>query len=109
LRVVRTWAGHTSVEIDFTAKPFDDVRVRQALAYATPYREVLERGKLGQGRAWRSPMKGTSQWYTDAYWHYETNVDRARELLKAAGFASGLRSDMYVPSRPDCVRIGEIL
>jgi ABC-type transport system substrate-binding protein len=110
LTVLRTWAGHNSVEIDFTIAPFDDVRVRQALAFATPVEQIMADGMLGQARPWRSPVKGFSQWYSGASWHFDYNIAKARALLKEAGFGTGLTSDFYVDlSRPFNVRIAEII
>jgi len=108
LTVHRTWAGHLSVEIDFTTEPFDDIRVRQALARAVPYDRIVSEGLLGFGRPWRSPVKATSQWYEPGFWSFDRDLDRARELLRAAGHA-GLATTLHVPERPDCERIGGIL
>jgi ABC-type transport system substrate-binding protein len=110
LTVLRTWAGHNSVEIDFTTAPFSDARVRHALAFATPVKQLIDEGMLGQGRPWRSPVKGFSQWYSGANWHYEQDIARARALLKDAGFGNGLKSDFYVDqTRPSNVRMAEII
>ncbi len=109
ITVLRTWAGHNSVEIDFTQPPFDDARVRHALAFATPTDRIIAEGMLGQGRPWRSPVKGISQWYSDASWHFGHDVAKARELLRAAGHGAGLRSDFYLARRPDSERIAGII
>jgi len=109
LRVERTWAGHVSVEIDFMRAPFTDRRVRQALAHATPYAALIADGLLGQARPWRSPVKSLSQWYSDAAWHFDTDIVRARALLTEAGYGDGLRSDFYLARRPDCERMAEII
>ncbi len=109
ITVLRTWAGHSSVEIDFTQAPFDDIRVRHALAFATPTDRIIRDGMLGQGRPWRSPVKGISQWYSDRGWHYGHDIARARALLKEAGYGAGLRSPFYVHRRPDCLRIAAII
>jgi peptide/nickel transport system substrate-binding protein len=110
LTVLRTWAGHDSVEIDFTAAPFDDARVRHALAFATPTNRLITEGLLGQGRPWRSPVKGFSQWYSGASWHYDHDIARARRLLAEARLGSGLKSDFYVDQRrPYNVRMAEII
>jgi hypothetical protein len=109
LTLLRTWAGHISVEIDFTLAPFDDIRVRHALAFATPTAEIIAKGLLGQGRPWRSPVKGISQWYSEDAWHYDFDIARARALLKEAGHSNGLTSDFYVASRPDSLRMAEII
>jgi ABC-type transport system substrate-binding protein len=107
--VERAWAGHVSVEIDFTAEPFADLRVRHALAYATPYARLIADGLRGLARPWRSPVKAVSQWYSDRHWPFRHDVRQARELLAEAGFAQGLKSDFYVPRRADCLRMAEIM
>jgi peptide/nickel transport system substrate-binding protein len=109
LRVVRTWAGHVSVEIDFTAAPFDDQAVRHALAFATPYEQLRADGLRGLARPWVSPVKGMSQWYLDEPLPYGHDPRRARELLAAAGHAGGIEADLYVSAQPYCARMGEIL
>jgi len=107
--VRRTWAGHVSVEIDFACPPFDDVRVRSALARCTPVDLIIRDGLLGQGRRWRSPVKSVSQWYSDAGWDYEYDPAQARKLLREAGYANGFASDLYIAQRADSVRISEII
>jgi ABC-type transport system substrate-binding protein len=107
--VARTWAGHVRVQLDFRVEPFGDRRVRQALAYATPYQAIINDGFRGLARPWRSPIKGISPWYTDRFWEYETNLDTARQLLADAGLANGFATDLWFDHRPDCDRIGPIL
>src|SRR6185312_17227206 len=85
LSVIRTWAGHVSVEIDFTVAPFDDPRVRHALAHATPSDRIIKDGLLGLAKPWKSPVKSISQWYSDRAWDYGFDIVKARTLLAAAG------------------------
>ena len=73
-----------------TVPPFDDVRVRQAVAYAMPYDDIMT-GVFKDGPAaerMRSVVPKVHTDYIPAY-RYETDLDRARELLEAAGFADG--------------------
>jgi ABC-type transport system substrate-binding protein len=107
--VRRTWAGHARVQLDVGSAPFDDLRVRQALALAVPYDEIIEVGFRGLARPWRSPVKRISPWYTDRHWRYATDSSRARELLAAAGLRDGFETQLYVPCRPDCDRVSAIL
>jgi peptide/nickel transport system substrate-binding protein len=109
VEVVRAWAGHLSVEIDFAQPPFDDALVRHALAFATPYEEVRASGLHGLARPWLSPVKGVSQWYLGAPLPYAHDPARARALLAQAGHAHGLEAEMHVPDKPYCWRIGEII
>ncbi len=109
VRVLRTWAGHVSVEVDFTAAPFGDVAVRHALAFATPYERLRAEGLRGLARPWTSPVKGQSQWYLREPLPYGHDPARARELLAASGHAGGIATDLYVTGQPYCVRMGEML
>ncbi len=108
LDVVRVWAGHVSVEIDFTEPPFDQLPVRQALALATPAAQIRESALHGMARPWLSPVKKPSQWYVDAA-REEFSPARARELLTAAGYGDGLAVDLYLEQMPYCYRIAEII
>ena len=109
VRLFGTWAGHASVELDHSSPPFDDIRVRHALNFATPYREIMTKGFLGQARPWKSPIKTYSAWYTDRFWDYETNLAKARALLAEAGLAGGFETQLYAAQRPDALRVAEIL
>jgi peptide/nickel transport system substrate-binding protein len=69
--------------------PFDDPRVRQAVAWALPYRAMFEAALFGRGR----PLFGTAE-AADALRFpqplgYATDPARARALLAEAGLASG--------------------
>ena len=109
IRFVSSWAGHASVEIDYNAPPFDDIRVRHALSLAAPYNRIIEEGFLGLARPWRSPIHTYAAWYTEKYWRYDTDVERAGRLLADAGFGDGLVSQLFIPQRPDAIRVAEIL
>ncbi|MBB3459290.1 peptide/nickel transport system substrate-binding protein [Rhizobium sp. BK313] len=109
LTVQRTWAGHVSIEINFTHPQLSDKRVRHALAFATPYAGLIADGLLGQARPWRSPVKSFSQWYSDAGNGYGYDLAKARDLLKEAGFGSGLELDFYLERRADCERMADII
>lgn len=88
-------------------KPFDDVRVRQAIAFAIDKRFILD--KLLQGITHRAtgPIAPGTPFYTDKVEHYELDLKKAASLLDAAGLkpdASGQRFAMtidYLPNTPD--------
>jgi len=114
LTVARAWAGHTSVEIDFTQAPFTDQRVRRALAHATPRERLMRDGLLGQARAWHNPVKRTSQWHCadgehGGHAHHPYDLTRARALLEEAGLGAGFAATLHHDRRPDCQRMAEIL
>lgn len=109
LIVQRAWSGHVTVDIDFTMPPFDELAVRHALAWATPYEEVRDVGLRTLAREWHGPAKGTSQWHTQSPLPYRFDLERSRSLLRATGYGDGITADLYLPRYPYCERIAEII
>lgn len=68
-----------------TAAPFDDVRVRQALAYAVPYAEIIKNVYGGQARPVQSQFPVGTPGYTSAGYPYTYDPAKAQALLKQAG------------------------
>lgn len=108
VRLLRSWAGHVSVEIDFGLEPFDDVRVRHALALAVPYERVRAEGLLGFARPWNGPVKGVSQWRIGDPLPYDYEPARARSLLADAGVA-GVSTELYLDNQPSTIRMARII
>lgn len=76
----------TMLEMNTQMAPFDKKEVRQAVAYAVPYAAIIEQVFSGQAQVAKSLVPEgmpTSDFSTNAY---ETNPDKAKELLAAAGY-----------------------
>jgi len=76
-------------------KPFDNLKVRQAIAYAVPYEEIMSAAAYGRGK----PMfGGTEMKPSSTEWPqpfpYVTDLDKARALLAEAGFAEGFETTL---------------
>jgi peptide/nickel transport system substrate-binding protein len=69
--------------------PLDDKLVRQAIAYAIPYDDVVEVGTGGLGQQARGPVPHGLWPYSDEVFQYTYNVDKAKELLAEAGYPDG--------------------
>ncbi|WAZ21613.1 ABC transporter substrate-binding protein [Streptomyces cinnabarinus] len=74
-------------------KPFDDVRVRQALHYAIDTEKMVEVALKGHGTPSSSFLNEANPAYRRARTVYDHDPDRAKALLKAAG-VSGLKIDI---------------
>ncbi|MGW2555640.1 ABC transporter substrate-binding protein [Streptomyces sp. NPDC001635] len=74
-------------------KPFDDVRVRQALHYAVDTGKMVEVALKGHGRPSSSFLNEANPGYRRAGTVYDHDPDKAKRLLKEAG-VSGLRIDI---------------
>ncbi|MFE9834680.1 ABC transporter substrate-binding protein [Streptomyces sp. NPDC005551] len=92
---VRGGAGMNNLFLMFNTrhKPFDDVRVRQALHYAIDTGKMIEVALKGHGRAATSFLNEANPAHRPAKTVYTYDPDRARRLLKEAG-AEGLRIDI---------------
>ncbi len=68
--------------------PFDDPRVRQAIAYATPYDDIIEVAVQGNGNQSRAAVPIGVFPYDESVAMYETNIEKAKELMAEAGVDS---------------------
>jgi peptide/nickel transport system substrate-binding protein len=85
--------GFEFVGMTNSLKPFDDIKVRQAVAYALPYQQMFQAAVFGRGR----PLYGgpktqptTIDW--PAPFPYDTDLDRAKALLAEAGHPNGFET-----------------
>ncbi|MBO9625682.1 MAG: ABC transporter substrate-binding protein [Microbacterium sp.] len=80
-----------SWEMDTTSPPFNDVRARQALAYAVDREAILEAAYSGQGTV--SPTNNAlgevNPWYGGDLTDYSYDLDKAKELFAEAGVTEG--------------------
>ncbi len=81
-------------------KPFDDVRVRQALSYAVDKQGIIDLAFDGYGSPIGSSMYPAFGKYFDESLtdHYATNVETAKALLAEAGYPDGFEMTITVPS-----------
>jgi peptide/nickel transport system substrate-binding protein len=82
--------------MNVTVKPFDDLRVRQAIAYSIDRQQYVDLVYPGIGKPWYSPVpEGYSYVATDLP-RYDKDLNKARSLLAEAGYPSGLDLTMNV-------------
>ncbi len=67
--------------------PLNDVRVRQALAYAFPYQEVIDTVVGGYGKQSYGAVPYGLWGWSDKLSQYSYDLDKAKALLKEAGVA----------------------
>ncbi|MEF3255204.1 MAG: peptide-binding protein [Deferribacterales bacterium] len=78
--------SYTYIGYNLRNNLFQDKRVRKALAYATPKEDIIKGVVLGLGEPAESPFKPGTPWYTDNLTKYPFNLEKAKQLLKEAGF-----------------------
>ena len=81
-------------------KPFDDVRVRQAVNFAVNKQEIIDTAFYGRGRPTGSPLiPGLALYYNETLRDpYPYNTARARALLAEAGLPDGFSIEIKIPS-----------
>ena len=79
-------SGYTYMGFNLKHKPFDDIRVRQAINYAIDKQELIDGVLLGLGEPVASPYKPGTRWSNPALKPYPYDPAKAKALLKAAGF-----------------------
>jgi peptide/nickel transport system substrate-binding protein len=76
--------------------PLKDKRVRQALSYAVPYNQIISTAMHGLARPAKSMVPPGMPTHDESAWHYDTNLQKAKQLLRAAGVANGFKSSIDV-------------
>lgn len=80
-------------------EPFNDERVRQAINYAVNKEEIINTVSKGHGQQLESFLSPRMKfYYNENLQGYETNVEKAKELLAEAGYPNGFQMTITVPS-----------
>lgn len=67
--------------------PFNDKRVRRALSHAVDKKSIVDGLLFGKGHIAEGPYKPDSYWYNKNVPTIEYNLEKAKDLLKEAGFS----------------------
>ena len=78
--------------------PFADVRVRQAVNYATDVREIIEKAAGGAAVPLTGPLSRFHFGFDPHSKPYPYDTKKAWELLAEAGYSDGLELTMYRPT-----------
>lgn len=83
-----------------SSAPFDNVKVRQAVSYAIDSDEIIDMVNYGYGVKIGSAMiPGLSAFFDDSLSSvYDVNLEKAKALLKEAGYPDGFSFTVKVPS-----------
>jgi peptide/nickel transport system substrate-binding protein len=96
------------ITLNEARKPYNDVRVRQAIAYAIDRNAIVKAATFGNATVNETAIPKTSQWYYD-YSPYSTNVAKAKTLLSQAG-VHNLTMDMMVTNEyPQTVTAAQVI
>lgn len=91
------------VTMNQNVKPFDDVRVRQALNYAIDKDAFIAVVKGGYGNKLNSAMSPVLPYYVE-HEEYAYNIEKAKELLTEAGYPDGFEATIWGNTESETVR-----
>ncbi|HEU0203373.1 MAG TPA: ABC transporter substrate-binding protein, partial [Burkholderiaceae bacterium] len=103
------------VGMNVTKAPFDNPKVRQAVAYAIPYDKIMSAAFYDRAeKMWGANGKPSAAVWPQAS-PYVTDIGKAKKLLAEAGFANGFETTLSFDlgqgtvSEPACILIQEAL
>jgi peptide/nickel transport system substrate-binding protein len=102
-------AGKGILAINNKKKPFDDVRVRRAIAQAIDRKAFIEGVLEGLGKPIGSHFAPTDAGYVDLTGVAPYDVEKARALLKEAGVATPLNVTLTLPPPQYARKGGEVI
>lgn len=93
------------------AAPFDDVRVRQAIALAIDRSDIRDVAYLGTGELGLEEVPTGSTWYNDqGIFGTTSDITRAKQLLADAGYPNGLTVEYLGLSQyPELLKTGQVV
>lgn len=80
------------LELNAKMKPLDNIDVRRALNYAIPHEDIIKTVYYGQADKLTAPMPYIYPMADSQYFDYDLNLDKAKQLLVAAGLKDGFSS-----------------
>jgi len=101
--------GKTIVSINNRRKPFDDVRVRRAIAAAIDRKAIIDGAMEGYGAPIGSHLVPSDAGYVDLTAVNPYNPEKAKALLKEAGVATPLNVTLTLPPPQYARKGGEIV
>ena len=96
--------GALTVLLNYKTKPFDNLALRQAIAYAIPYADIARSDYYGAARQWVGLIPTGYPGYTKPDHTYSYDPDKAKALLEQAGYPGGKGLDAF----PDAFKLAYV-
>jgi peptide/nickel transport system substrate-binding protein len=101
--------GKTLLAINNGKKPFDDVRVRRAIAHALDRKAIIDGAMFGYALPIGSHFSPLDPGYLDLTGRYPYDIEKAKALLAEAGLPDGFSARLKLPPPSYARRSGEIV
>ncbi|MBP7243145.1 ABC transporter substrate-binding protein [Amaricoccus sp.] len=107
--IVGTTEGETILAMNNARQPFDDIRVRRAVAKAIDRQAIVDGAMFGYGTPIGSHFAPHHPAYVDLTGENAYDIEGAKALLAAAGYPDGFETTLALPPPPYARRGGEIV
>ncbi len=107
--LVGSTEGETILSTNNKQAPFDDIRVRQAVAHAIDRQAVIDGAMFGYGTPIGTHFAPHNPAYKDLTGMSAYDPDQAKALLAEAGFPDGFETTLHLPPPSYARRGGEII
>ena len=107
--VVGSTEGETILTTNNSKPPFDDVKVRQAIAHALDRKAIIDGAMFGQGTPIGTHFAPHHPAYVDLVGKFAYDPEKAKALLKEAGHGDGIKATLKLPPPSYARRGGEII
>ena len=77
------------MNLNFKTPPFDNPKLRQAIAYAMPYQQIATVGYAGSAQRMDGHFSRSLNGYQKPSTQYVTDIPKAKQLLAEAGYPDG--------------------
>ena len=95
--LVGTTEGETILSTNNKKPPFDNLKVRQAMAHAIDRQAIIDGVSYGYGVPIGAPFAPHNPYYVDLTNTYPFDLDAARALLAEAGYPDGFSATLKLP------------
>ncbi|UWQ24526.1 ABC transporter substrate-binding protein [Leisingera aquaemixtae] len=107
--LVGSTEGETILSINNKQPPFDDIRVRQAVAHAIDRQAIIDGAMFGYGTPIGTHFAPHHPAYKDLTGKSAHDPEQAKALLAEAGFPEGFETTLHLPPPSYARRGGEII
>ncbi len=107
--IVGNTEGETILSTNNKMPPFDNVKVRQAVAHAIDRQAIIDGAMFGLGTPIGTHFAPHNPAYVDLTGQSNYDPEKAKALLAEAGFADGFETTLHLPPPSYARRGGEII
>ncbi|MEE9376272.1 MAG: ABC transporter substrate-binding protein [Rhizobiaceae bacterium] len=107
--VIGSTEGETILSTNNSKPPFNDVRVRRAIAHTLDRQAIIDGAMFGLGTPIGTHFAPHHPAYVDLLGKYPLNIEAGKKLMAEAGFPNGFKATIKLPPPSYARRGGEII